>query len=54
MARTAHFTESEVQNARELRNHATTATELLDAVAVIIMAELGLSADKVAKLSIYS
>lgn len=50
MARTAHFTESEVQQARDLRDQATTATEFRDAIAVMLMAELGLDAEKTAEI----
>lgn len=50
MARTSHFTEAEVQQARHLRDQATTVTEFRNAISILLMAELGLKAEKTAEL----
>ena len=50
MARTAHFTEAEIQRARKLRDETSDVAESRKAMAVILMAELGLTAEKSADL----
>ena len=50
MARTAHFTEAELQQARNQRDHATTVAEFRNALAVMLMAKLGLDAEMTAEL----
>ncbi len=50
MARTARFTEEELQQARKVRDEATTVVEFRKAMSVILMAELGLDAEKSAEV----
>jgi transposase len=50
MARKAHISDEELQRARTLRDKASTATELRSALSVLLMAELGISADRAAEL----
>src|SRR4030067_1924578 len=46
MARTASFTAEEIMKARQLREQATTAKDLRKALSVLLVAEVGLDADK--------
>jgi len=46
MARTASFTAEELMKARQLRERATTAKDLRKALSVLLVAEIGLDADK--------
>lgn len=50
MARTVRITEEEIQQARRLREEATTAAELRKALSVLLMAELGLDAERATEL----
>ena len=50
MARAMHITEEELQQALKLRDDAATATELRKAMAVILIAELGLDPNRTAEL----
>jgi hypothetical protein len=50
MARTARISKEELEQARQLRDRAKTATELKKALSVILTAELNLDADKTAHI----
>lgn len=50
MARIMHITEEEISQARKLRDEAITAAELRKALSVLLMAELGLDAEKTAEV----
>ena len=50
MARTARISKEELEQARQLRDRAKTATELKKALSVILTAELNLDADKTAQI----
>jgi hypothetical protein len=50
MARPVHISEVEVQRAKQLRDQAKTVTDFRKALTVILVAELGLSADQTADL----
>lgn len=50
MTRVAYFTEEEIAKARKLRDEARTATELRQALSVLLVAEGGLDADKTSEL----
>jgi len=50
MARTTHINKEELEQARQLRDQATTATELKKALSVILTAELNLDSHKAADI----
>ncbi len=50
MARIAHISKEEIRQARKLREEATTAAELRKALSVLLMAEIGLDAEKTAEV----
>jgi len=50
MARTVHISKEEISQARKLREKATTAAELRNALSVLLITELGLDAGKAAEL----
>jgi transposase len=50
MARTARFSDEEVAKARELRDKATTVTELRKALSVLLVAEAGMDASRTSEM----